>query len=147
MLLYFVVGLLPDPEGPWTPELAHCCAWLVGALSEIVIVVLHSHARKSLRVRAETWDTLNALSVARISVLSLMITTQSFLYLKTNYLSVTSDLEENQSLLQNGNEPEYGTNNRGTETGSAKVPQRSQVSGTGWLDYIAGFRTLFPYLW
>jgi hypothetical protein len=55
--------------------------------------------------------------------------------------------DERQSLLQNGN---GSTANYGGTHDSTSTPtpaRRTQVSGTGWLDYFAGFRVLFPYLW
>ncbi|KAM0350726.1 hypothetical protein ACHAPU_003221 [Fusarium lateritium] len=53
--------------------------------------------------------------------------------------------EERQSLLENGN---GATESYGSVAPTAPEPaRRTQVSGTGWLDYFAGFRVLFPYLW
>ncbi|KAG8405067.1 hypothetical protein J3459_022274 [Metarhizium acridum] len=37
VLLYFLAGMLPDPQGPWNPTAAHCSAWITGALMEVVV--------------------------------------------------------------------------------------------------------------
>ncbi|KAM6516990.1 hypothetical protein FSOLCH5_007941 [Fusarium solani] len=52
--------------------------------------------------------------------------------------------EERQSLLENGN---GSSSNYGSVPAAPTPAKRTQVSGTGWLDYFAGFRVLFPYLW
>jgi ABC-type multidrug transport system fused ATPase/permease subunit len=52
--------------------------------------------------------------------------------------------EERQGLLENGN---GNTEGYGSVQPPAAEPRRTQVSGTGWLDYFAGFKVLFPYLW
>jgi hypothetical protein len=143
VVLYYLAGLLPDPEGPWTPAGAHCFAWVVGALVEIVTGAIFTSQQSRLRVPDDFIATLNILGLARIVILFLM----TLLLLAREYrlrpIKPKSVPEERQSLLENGN---------GSSTSYGSVPaasraKRTQVSGTGWLDYFAGFRILFPYLW
>ncbi|KPM37956.1 Heavy metal tolerance protein [Neonectria ditissima] len=144
VLLYFLAGLLPDPEGPWSPDAAHCCGWVTGALVEAVIAAVFSSVEPSLRVSSGFVNVLNILGLSRIAVLVFMITA---LILKDYKSRPKSVPEERQSLLENGNgSSSYSSIPAQTPTGPNST-KRTQVSGTGWLDYFAGFRVLFPYLW
>lgn len=144
VLLYFLAGLLPDPEGPWSPETAHCLAWAVATLVEIVIAAVLFTAQSDLRVSHGLVERLHALSLCRIAVLVLMILALITREYKLRPSQPKSAPEERQSLLENGNgsAPSYGS-----VPAAPAQPRRTQVSGTGWLDYFAGFRVLFPYLW
>ncbi|GKU04928.1 hypothetical protein FLAG1_07664 [Fusarium langsethiae] len=73
VLLYFLAGLLPDPEGPWNPNGAHLAAWCVAALAEIVIAAVLSAVEPQLRVSPDFVDTSNILGSARVFMLALMI--------------------------------------------------------------------------
>ncbi|KAH6954357.1 hypothetical protein DER45DRAFT_540496 [Fusarium avenaceum] len=145
VLLYFVAGLLPDPEGPWNPNGSHLSAWCVGALAEIVIAAVFSSAEPRLRVSPGFVDTINILGSARVFVLALMIGAFGLREYKLKSLEPKSVPEERQSLLENGNgaAESYGS----VPPTTPEPARRTQVSGTGWLDYFAGFRVLFPYLW
>ncbi|KAM5385723.1 hypothetical protein ACJZ2D_000922 [Fusarium nematophilum] len=148
VLLYFLAGLLPDPEGPWSPGAAHCIAWVAGALTEAVVAAVLRSVQPSLRVTRGFVDILNVLGLFRIVILVLMIGTLLLREFKLRPSQPKSIPEERQSLLENGNgsSRNYG----GVPAHMQAVPdspRRTQVSGTGWLDYFAGFRILFPYLW
>ncbi|CAG1997587.1 unnamed protein product [Fusarium graminearum] len=142
VLLYFLAGLLPDPEGPWNPNSSHLAAWCVAALAEIVIAAVLSVVEPQLRVSPNFVDTVNILGSARVFVLALMIGSFTLREYKMKSLEPKSLPEERQGLLENGNGNGYGS-----VPPSAAEPRRTQVSGTGWLDYFAGFKVLFPYLW
>ncbi|ESU09382.1 hypothetical protein FGSG_03805 [Fusarium graminearum PH-1] len=142
VLLYFLAGLLPDPEGPWNPNSSHLAAWCVAALAEIVIAAVLSVVEPQLRVSPNFVDTINILGSARVFVLALMIGSFTLREYKMKSLEPKSLPEERQGLLENGNGNGYGS-----VPPSAAEPRRTQVSGTGWLDYFAGFKVLFPYLW
>ncbi|RGP81237.1 ATP-binding subfamily b [Fusarium longipes] len=144
VLLYFLAGLLPDPEGPWNPNGAHLSAWCVAALAEIVISAVLSAVEPRLRVSSGFVDTINILGSARVFVLALMIGSFTLIEYKLKALEPKSLPEEQQGLLENGN---GNTEGYGSVQPSAAEPRRTQVSGTGWLDYFAGFKVLFPYLW
>ncbi|CEI62388.1 Heavy metal tolerance protein [Fusarium venenatum] len=144
VLLYFLAGLLPDPEGPWNPNGAHLAAWCVAALAEIVIAAVLSAVEPQLRVSPNFVDTTNLLGAARVFVLALMIGSFTLREYKLKSLQPKSVPEERQGLLENGNGNAEGY---GSVPPSAAEPRRTQVSGTGWLDYFAGFKVLFPYLW
>ncbi|CCF45598.1 hypothetical protein CH063_14633 [Colletotrichum higginsianum] len=151
VLLYYLAGLLPDPEGPWTPTSAHFYAWIVGALFEAFIAAVFSSEKNSFRVANDLLDVLDILGAARIVVLVAMMVCLILRDYKLKPSQPKSDPEERQSLLgssssSNGESRNYG----GAHPHGApahKPPARTQVQGTGWLDYFAGFRVLFPYLW
>nr|XP_036587277.1 heavy metal tolerance protein [Colletotrichum truncatum]KAF6798008.1 heavy metal tolerance protein [Colletotrichum truncatum] len=145
VLLYFLAGLLPDPEGPWVPTACHAYAWVVGVLFEVVIAALFFTEQPFLRVSKELLDSLSALGFVRIAVLLFMTISLTLREYRLRPSQPRSDPEERQSLLENGNgsAANYGAAH---PHGPAAQPRR-QVQGTGWLDYFAGFKVLFPYLW
>lgn len=148
MFLYFLAGLLPDPEGPWSPGISHCCGWIAAALMEILIISVIPHMQPPLRVSAEFLKIVSALGLARVALLVLMVAAFAVGSLPWSARQTESEPEERQSLLQNSHGP--GQNYDGTRPKvdiSSGSSQRTQVSGTGWLDYLAGFKILFPYLW
>ncbi|KAJ3941599.1 uncharacterized protein N0V96_008312 [Colletotrichum fioriniae] len=152
VLLYYLAGLLPDPEGPWTPTSAHFYAWIVGTLFEAFIAAVFSSEKNSFRVHNGLLDTLDIVAAVRIVVLVAMMVCLILRDYKLKPLQPKSDPEERQSLLGNGNGNGNGaSHNYGGAhphgPAAHKPPARTQVSGTGWLDYFAGFRVLFPYLW
>jgi len=115
---------------------------------EILIIAVIPHMQPQLRVSAKFLETVSALGIARVALLTLMVATFALGRYQWMVKQPESEPQERQSLLQNGHSS--GQNYDGTRpkvdiaSGSS---QRTQVSGTGWLDYIAGFKILFPYLW
>src|SRR4051794_16032669 len=72
VLLYFLAGLLPDPDGPWTPTAPHCFSWIVGALLEAVIAAVFMTQQHEIHVPLGLLDSFFGLSLARIVVLGIM---------------------------------------------------------------------------
>lgn len=142
MLLYFLAGLLPDPDGPWAPTTSHCLAWLVGVLLEIVIASVFMSQQHQIHVPLGLLDSLFGLSLARIVILSIMIVL--FIYQEYEFKGPKQGSEsERQSLLENGN----GPNGYGSDSSKQKSKKPRDAQSAGWFDYFAGFRVLFPYLW
>ncbi|KAF6822397.1 heavy metal tolerance protein [Colletotrichum musicola] len=144
VLLYFLAGLLPDPEGPWVPTACHAYAWVVGVLFEAVIAALFLSEKPYLRVSGDLLDSLSALGFARIAILLIMTSILALREYRLRPAVPRSDPEERQSLLGNGN---GAARNYGGAHPHAPAAPRQQVQGTGWLDYFAGFKVMFPYLW
>lgn len=118
----------------------------MGALVEIVTGAVFLSEQPSLRVPAEFIEVLDILGLLRVLTLLVM----SIILLVREYKlrparpKRSSSSEEQESLLGNGN----GASGYGSVPASDAEPvKRTQVSGTGWLDYFAGFKLLFPYLW
>lgn len=60
----------------------------------------------------------------------------------------SSTEEERQGLLENGQGPPAGYNGTNGHAATPKPPAGNPgTQNKGWLDYFAGFRVLFPYLW
>ena len=135
VLLYFLAGLLPDPDGPWSPTVSHCHAWVAAASLEAVTATLFVTQRRFIDVPSSLLDALFGLALARIVVLVAMIALFAWRQHALRLSLASSTTGERQGLLENGHVPAGPANKR-------RDPQQ-----TGWLDYIAGFRTLFPYLW
>ncbi|KAF0316355.1 heavy metal tolerance protein [Colletotrichum asianum] len=144
VLLYFLAGLLPDPEGPWVPTACHAYAWIVAILFEVVIAALFFSEHPYLRVSKPLLESLSSLGFARIALILFMSIALAFREYRLRPSTPRSTPEERQSLLQNGNgSANYG----GAHPHGPPAGPRQQVQGTGWLDYFAGFKVLFPYLW
>ncbi|KAK3998119.1 P-loop containing nucleoside triphosphate hydrolase protein [Cladorrhinum sp. PSN332] len=133
VLLYFLAGLLPNPDGPWSPTVSHGHAWITGLLLEAIIATIFRTERGSIDVPNKLLDVLIGLGIARIATLVIMIALVAGRQYALRSLLLESTSGERQSLLENGRGP------------PAKKQRDAQDSG--WLDYIAGFRILFPYLW
>ncbi|KIM93402.1 hypothetical protein OIDMADRAFT_35892 [Oidiodendron maius Zn] len=141
VLLYFLAGLLPDPDGPWTPTTSHCFAWVVGVLLECVVASVFMSQQHRIHVPLGLLDSLFGLSLARIVILGIMI---ALLICREYELKGKRGPEsERQSLLENGNSP----NGYGSDSYKQKPKKPRDAQSAGWFDYFAGFRVLFPYLW
>lgn len=135
VLLFFLAGLLPDPDGPWSPTPSHCHAWISGVFLEGLIAALFFIEQPSIDISSHLLDTLFGLGLARIGTLLVMtgLLVRRQYALRASLSSSTSG--ERQGLLENGN-------------GSASAPQKKRdAQDSGLFDYIAGFKILFPYLW
>lgn len=151
VLLYFLAGLLPNPDGPWSPTASHGYAWVVGLLLEAVIAAVFKTQQPSIKVPAQLLDTLFALAVARMAVLLLMTAVLVRRHYAWRAISSPSTPEERQGLLENGQGQtnQYGAAPAPGHAQAAKPPtgRPRDAQSSGWLDYIAGFQVLFPYLW
>ena len=114
-----------------------------GALLEIVIAAVFASTVDELRTSAQFIETLNVLALIRIVTLGLMAACLLVREYKLRPVVPKSVPEERQSLLENGN----GTVESYGSVHPGEKKRKTQVAGTGWLEYFAGFRVLFPYLW
>lgn len=123
---------------------------------EVVIAAVFVAEKRAIGVENDLLETLSGLGLARIVALGVMIAFVVVRELKLRPSVPNATTEERQSLLENGQgaTPDYGAapvHAHGApaphppiKPGSGKPPG---VQNTGWLDYFAGFRVLFPYLW
>lgn len=131
-MLFFLVGLLPDPEDAFCPSPSHTYVWIIAAIFEVVIQTLTwDHAQRQIDV------TIWALGTTRLFTLLGMFTIYHF------FLgSPEPNVDETESLLNSN-----GLSN--TSYGSKSMedlPETTARKG-GWIDYFIGFRLLFPHLW
>lgn len=148
MLLYFLAGLLPNPDGPWSPTTANCNAWVTGVLLEAVIAAVFKLDQRSINAPPRLLDVLFSLGIARI--VTLLVMTALLVRRQYALTASTSDstAEERQGLLENGQGSVGGYHGTNGHTSAPKVPAAKPTNqNKGWLDYFAGFRVLFPYLW
>ncbi|KAI0975284.1 hypothetical protein F4678DRAFT_419844 [Xylaria arbuscula] len=145
VLLYFLTGLLPDPDGPWTPSISHSFAWGVAILVEAVIAAVFKSQHQFIEAPLGLLDSLFGLALGRIALFLVMIS----LVLRREHELKKADpgtASERRPLLENGDGP---TNGYGGTTHVAKPEAKKQrdPSKSNWFDYLAGTRVLFPYLW
>jgi ATP-binding cassette, subfamily B, vacuolar membrane transporter HMT1/ACLQ len=146
VLLYFLTGLLPDPDGPWTPTISHCHAWVFGALLEAVLAVLFLTEKRSIHLPPHLLKILSTFSLVRILVFTIMIVLVARRQYELKVVEQGSP-SERRPLLEDGDtrDARFGSANgtaAGDKANKARDPQKA-----GWFDYFAGFQVLFPYLW
>ncbi|KAK4209309.1 putative abc heavy metal transporter [Rhypophila decipiens] len=135
VLLFFLAGLLPDPDGPWSPTASHCHAWIAGIFLEGLIAALFFMEQESIDVSPRLLDTLWGLGLARIALLLVMTGLLIYRQYALRASASSSTPAERTGLLENGN-------------GAVSAPKKKRdAQDSGWFDYIAGFKILFPYLW
>ncbi|KAJ8117111.1 hypothetical protein ONZ43_g4288 [Nemania bipapillata] len=145
VLLYFLGGLLPDPDGPWTPTVSHATAWGVGVMVEAIIAAVFATQHQVIDASPEFLDSLFGLAIARIFLLLVMISLIAYREYQLRKAEAGTAAER-RPLLENGN----GATNGYGGTASAAKPEAKKTrdpSKSNWFDYIAGTRVLFPYLW
>ncbi|KAJ1334931.1 ATP-binding cassette subfamily B vacuolar membrane transporter HMT1/ACLQ [Microdochium nivale] len=129
---------------------AHAAAWLVAVLLEVTInAVLFVQARH-VPLPDSLIRTLFVLGMARAGLLCLMIALIAhWRYRQRPEKAIAHD--ETESLLENGTKAAktngYGATN-GNVNGTLPAPGKNRdAQSSGWFDYFAGFKVLFPYLW
>lgn len=144
--MYFLAGLLPDPDGPWTPTASHHFVWIVGMLIEVFTASMFIFQQQQIDMPRGLLESLFGLSSARIVILAIMITLLFCREYKFGVPKHASGSEsERQSLLENGNHASPIDN--GSDGYKSKPKRLRDAQSAGWFDYFAGFRVLFPYLW
>ncbi|KAI1177269.1 hypothetical protein F4777DRAFT_210301 [Nemania sp. FL0916] len=148
VLLYFLAGLLPDPDGPWTPTVSHAFAWGIGILIEAVIAAVFLSQSQVIDAPLALLDSLFGLAMARIALLIVMI----FLVVLKEYKlrkTETGTIAEQRPLLANGDSSAngYGGTTAAAAAAKPEVKKTRDPSKSNWFDYLAGTRVLFPYLW
>ncbi|OCL06616.1 putative transport protein [Glonium stellatum] len=147
--MYYISGLLPDPDIPYTPTNAHCHMWLVSLGFEIAWLTL---AFATVPVKAFVENYMDAvqitLSVSRCAILACMVSIYWWSAIPKEKID-DSDEEERQGLLSSNNNSsnstEYGTPH--AKLKGVAHPRTGDAQTTTYLDYIIGFSKLFPFLW
>lgn len=149
VLLYFLAGLLPNPDGPWSPTASNGHAWITAVVLEAVIAAVFKSQQQSISAPADLLNTLFALSLARIAILLVMTAVLVRREFALRSISSVSTSEERQGLLENGHDQpsHYGVAHSSTQAAKPPAGKPRDAQSSGWFDYIAGFRVLFPYLW
>lgn len=142
-----MAGLLPDPDGPWSPTFANGFAWVTGVLLEAVIIAVVKTEQRRINAPPRLLNQLSVLGIARIGTLLVMIALLVRRHVALQTPTADSSIEERQGLLEHGDGSVgySGTNGHAAPKPPGGRPKDAQ--NKGWLDYFAGFRVLFPYLW
>ncbi|KAI1816841.1 hypothetical protein GGS20DRAFT_145992 [Poronia punctata] len=148
VLLYFLAGLLPDPDGPWAPTVPHSHAWVIGVLVETVIAAVFLSEHRVINVSLTLLDILFALGMTRVFLLLVMIL---LVVRRESELRKVEKgtVSERQPLLENGDGDGVANGYGGTTARPAakSEPKKRDPSKSNWFDYFAGTKVLFPYLW
>ena len=136
---------MPDPDGPWSPTASHGHAWIFAVFIEAVICgVLSSKAGKAT-VSSALSSALFGLSISRIALMVIMVLPLAVHQYRLRKEEASSD--ERQSLLENGNHTSTRYDGQNGTVSDSMAKKRRDAQSSGWFDYLAGFRILFPYLW
>lgn len=124
--MFLVAGLLPDPDEPFSPSLSHAHAWILAAVTEALQIAMFCFQFGKDPVNSGMESVQLGLLMLRIGFFVAM----AAIYLQPMYAWSHIKLGETDPLLGE----------------IAAKPVRDAQHG-GWLDYVVGFSTLFPYLW
>ncbi|EAW11040.1 putative ABC heavy metal transporter [Aspergillus clavatus NRRL 1] len=123
--MFLAAGLLPDPDEPFAPSLSHCHAWLATLTVEVLQLVMFC-------VEASHQTGTTSFERVQVGLVTLRVCFQiamAALYLQPMYAWSRVKLDETEPLLR-----------------QTSLETRDAQHG-GWLDYVTGFSTLFPFLW
>ncbi|KAI1120237.1 P-loop containing nucleoside triphosphate hydrolase protein [Nemania abortiva] len=145
---FFVAGLLPDADFPYTPATWHATVWVVCLAFETATLGLTMKSDTGLLLGSIGLNVAQyVLLVTRmVLLLSMAIAFWSPRALDTK---VPSTPEETEPLLNsNGNTAsEYRASSQKLLSGSTTVRRNGDAQTTDWVDYAVGFKKLFPFLW
>jgi ATP-binding cassette, subfamily B, vacuolar membrane transporter HMT1/ACLQ len=147
--LFYLAGLLPDPDIPYTTNEWNIHIWCISLLFEILQLALFAARVRTPFLSPPIDATQVAMAALRVVLLLAMISISWFTGPKIETDTTTSPAEA-ESLLRNG-EPvppqsiSYGAVSKKFQ--AVKITQVNDAQQTTWLDYVVGFRKLFPYLW
>jgi ATP-binding cassette, subfamily B, vacuolar membrane transporter HMT1/ACLQ len=129
---------LPDPDGPFCPETANSCIWVLAGCFEVAILAVAISIWKTLKF--ENILNYGGLALGTLRVLLLAIMATVFFWSRKSTYPSTRNEQESESLLgQGSSQTKYD--------GSLSKPFQKDAQSTGWLDYFIGFKKLFPYIW
>lgn len=124
--MFLVAGLLPDPDEPFSPSLSHVHAWILAAVTEALQIAMFCFQFGKDPANSGMESVQLGLLMLRMGFFVAM----TAIYLQPMYAWSHIKLGETDPLLGE----------------IAAKPVRDAQHG-GWLDYVVGFSTLFPYLW
>ncbi|KAI0445794.1 P-loop containing nucleoside triphosphate hydrolase protein [Xylaria telfairii] len=135
--LFYLAGLLPDPDTSYTQTQSELHMWVISLAYEIAWI-------SALRYRSRWEVVLFTLGLSRVLI---------FLCLVTVYLGSTQkkndkhngNLGENGSLLNGDNAETYGSSELAARKNGYATKGDAQTAT--WVEYALGFSKLMPFLW
>ncbi|OTA92432.1 hypothetical protein M434DRAFT_21883 [Hypoxylon sp. CO27-5] len=145
---FYVAGLLPDPDVPYTPAVWNANSWVISLVFEAALLALHLMDFVTGSSTHISRDIAHlGLTSLRMILLAAMITI--FWLPQTSNTETPNTPEETERLLPSDRPPTtpgYGAARSRLLNGPGAVrPGDAQM--TDWTDYVAGFKKLFPFLW
>jgi hypothetical protein len=141
--LFYLAGLLHDPDHPYAVSEVQFHMWLTSMVYEVAWLCNGLVALSDNRFADNVQATLSA---SRVATLFCLITLYS---LNTHWQRVDSSLlsGEYESLLGGSLEDgaRYGITSSNTVNNT--FGKKSDAQTTSWLDYVLGYKSLFPFLW
>ncbi|KAI0401583.1 P-loop containing nucleoside triphosphate hydrolase protein [Xylaria palmicola] len=135
--LFYLAGLLPDPDTAYTPTQSELHMWIISLVFETVWL-------SDLRYRSNWEAGLSTLGVSRILFFICLVA----IYWGSSvrrHEKHNGTSEENGPLLNAENGRNYGVSELGArQNGYAKL---GDAQTTTWVEYALGFRKLIPFLW
>ncbi|KAI1662259.1 ABC heavy metal transporter [Daldinia decipiens] len=145
--LFYLAGLLPDADMPYSVTLVHFHMWLISLAYESASL----HQSIGLRSRKQDSHVLWYISVITFGSLRiLLLLLEIALYWITApelYNENRSFPDESDSLLAHSSRNYTGNSRPMKSTASDGHRKGVDAQTTTWLDYLLGFRKLIPFLW
>ena len=147
MLLYFAAGLLPDPDGPFTPMLPNLHTWTAAIGFEISLLLASNLKSRFLDSDSPTFVEVILFTCRLLKACLLIAMCGVFIGWRRRMRKYVDGKDGDcEHLLANGHgvAPSY---NGVPLPPSNKPAIKADAQTTGWLDYLYGFRALFPFIW
>jgi ATP-binding cassette, subfamily B, vacuolar membrane transporter HMT1/ACLQ len=143
-----LAGLLPDPDVSYTPFDWNFYLWVVSLLFEVAFLALFVRRRDGPFGRSALDISQITLSGLRILILVAM-TAIYWLPLRSANTDVTNTPEETERLLNGdvASNRKIGYGSTPDRSKGVLEPRVGDAQTTTWLDYVVGFKKLFPFLW
>ncbi|KAI0508619.1 heavy metal tolerance protein [Xylaria bambusicola] len=148
--LFYIAGVLPDPDNPFTATQVSFHTWIVSLLNESIWIIAYFSVRDSDITLSpiSKWEIIEiVLGSSRIAILSGLV----WIYWRISKWRY-NDQRESRALLgpssithaENGVTSHYGSTSGSTGGISGRD---GDAQTTTWLDYLVGFRKILPFLW
>lgn len=144
--LFYLAGLLPDPDQLYTVSNVQWHVWLISAVYEVTWLIYRFDVQP-LSQYANSAIEISQVTLAVLRVLILLCSITVYWSLTRHDSGRPASQEEAESLLRNGDEDarSYGTSS--TKARDKGYTKAGDAQTTTWLDYLLGFSKLFPFLW
>ena len=146
-LLYFVAGLLPDPDGPFTPTTCNRWTWFLAAFFEVMLVGLDRPSKIQIEHTMHLDYAAIALHVFRITLLISMCALHALSQRPKPTQLVTDDAYQPLLGAESEHQPSIRNGNPKKASATSRTSINQDAQAAGWVDYFVGFSLLFPYIW
>ncbi|KAI1457521.1 ABC heavy metal transporter [Annulohypoxylon moriforme] len=143
--LFYLAGLLPDPDQPYTVSNVQWHMWIISAVYEVAWLIYQFEVQPHYSYGAIE---IIQVTFAALRVFILLCSIVLYWALKISLRrGQPTSQDEAESLLRNGHENSWNYGTPDTKARANGYAKAGDAQTTTWLDYLLGFQKLFPFLW